>query len=179
MQATWIRLDSGEWGVRVESNLEAIFQAIVGQEVDVTRRDGVVSSQKVTKVVKTLQPTPVRRVRGRVFPATGFVAICEVEPREKLPRAKSASSKRTREENLRTALRGGIPRAGTAARSTYNELRAELVQIEMAKKVGRPGSVNVDGVGFEPEETPSVEVTLADLLSKPSRLSPESTLTRA
>lgn len=161
MQATWIRLDSGEWGVRVESNLGAIFQAIVGQEIDVTRRDGVVSKQLVTKVVKVLEPRPAKRVRGRVIPAvTAPIAICEVEPREKTPR-KSASSRRTRKEDLQTALRGGSPRFGTAARSTYNELRAELVQLESQ------------------EETASAPVTLADLLSKPSRLSAESTLTRA
>lgn len=137
MKATWKRLENGVWGICVESALGSIFDAIVGQEIDVVRSDGNVSKQLVTKVVKRIDPRPAKRVRGRAIPEiTSFLAFCEVEPREKAPFAKRAtSSKRngtSRRQQLERALSGRIPRAGTAARSTYNELRAELVALKVS-----------------------------------------------
>lgn len=168
MKATWTRLEDGSWGVRVESNLGAVFQAIVGQEVDVERRDGVVSKQLVTRVVKVLEPQPAKRVRvggggfRTIAAVTAYTAICEVEPREKLPTARKPRRARTSQE------------AREMARQEWRD-----------RPMPRQGMVNVDAVGFETEDAPASSepaqgaVSFADLLSKPARLSPESTLTRA
>jgi len=94
MYATWCRLDNGKWGVCVESALGPLFDAIVGQEIDVTRRDGDVSKQLVTKIVKRLEPRPAKRVRGRTIKeVTKFLAFCEVEERPKTPTRKGSAKR--------------------------------------------------------------------------------------
>jgi hypothetical protein len=159
MKATWTRLDNGNWGVRVESALGALLDTIVGQEIEVSRSDGTTSTQRVTAVEKRFEPRPAGRVRGRTIPAiTAFLAICEVEPREKVPFKKSAAPA-TRK-----------PRAARSSSEARERARAEWRARPLATE---------ENVSSPADSSRSVEVTLTDLLAKPSRLSAESTLTRA
>lgn len=180
MKATWIRLDNGSWGVCVESALGSIFDAIVGQEVEVTRRDGDVSFQRVTAIVKRIDPRPAKRVRGRTIRAvTAFLAICEVEPREKAPARKGAPKRNGRKYQPR------MTSAAISAELDSLELEQQAL-IQRGKEIAqemfgadRSEMVNVDGVGFDSEPPPAADVSFADLLARPLKLSPESTLTRA
>ena len=171
MKATWKRLDSGEWGICVESALGSIFDAIVGQEIDVTRSDGDVSKQRVTKVVKRIDPRPAKRVRGRTIPeVTSFLAFCEVEPREKRPMQKR-STKRNGVSNVQRSrkrdnswgriqegfLRSGANRldvgAYAAARAGLpKEIRISPEEMAAAERCLRQRyayAYNVDGCGLE------------------------------
>lgn len=172
MKATWKRLDNGVWGICVESALGSIFDAIVGQEIDVTRSDGNVSKQKVTKVVKRIDPRPAKQVRGRTIrEVTSFLAFCEVEPREKAPMQKRATSAKRngtswgqrasrKRDNQWGRIQEGFLRSGAnrldvgayaAARAGLpKEIRSSPEEMAAAERCLRPRyAYNVDGCGPE------------------------------
>jgi hypothetical protein len=153
MRATWTRLDDGQWGVRVEANLEFLFDAIVGQEIEVERSDGVKSLQKVTAIVKKVTPRGEKRVRGRTLAAVPFpVAICSVEPREQIPFKKRAA--KTTRRAPRAAWTRSAQEAREIARAEWRE--RPLVADYAAARAG---------LKAEPEEAGAE--SLADLLTKP------------
>lgn len=156
MRATWTRLDDGQWGVRIEANLEFLFDAIVGQEIEVERSDGVKSLQKVTAIVKKVAPRAEKRVRGRTLAAVPLpLAICSVEPREKVPFQKRAA------KTTRRAPRAAWTRSAQEAREIA---RAEWRSRPLPMNGGDSANEFM-GQQVEPE-TAGAE-SLADLLTKP------------
>lgn len=94
MQATWKCLDDGSWGIYVQAQQLDLLKLLVGQEVEVTRKNGEKSLQKVTEIIKIFPPRPERRVGRKVFAAIQApAAFCRVEERPKAaakPRANPA-----------------------------------------------------------------------------------------
>jgi hypothetical protein len=92
----------GSWGIRVESALEVLFDAIVGQQVEVVRRDGKRSVETVTAVLKVMKPRPRRQVGRMVYEGVGkFTAYCTIAPKEKEPRQRKPRAGRGPVHNRR------------------------------------------------------------------------------
>lgn len=127
MRATWQKLEDGSWGVRVEAQQMGLLHCLAGQEIEVTRRDGSKSLERVTKVVATYTPRSAKRVGRREIKAIPLpVAVCLVVPKpsKRARKGQPAPELVAAYEQARLEARRGLPSMFHA----YADLRAELTR---------------------------------------------------